>query len=192
MKKSFVLLTFLICQEEATGFVCRALLGKIGSRGLWNSKLFGPDEDFDEGRQAEEGKELAKQFYEQLEKRNQPQSRPSSTKASFPDDTETSVPKKKFTGKPSDRMSTGIGGGRGPRSPREQMMQREFDLVNRAEKGLAFQGVLAGCILILYLYVGLTGGITSGVDDFDLGADDTIADELILPERRDSEASYWL
>ena len=71
-------------------------------------------------------------------------------------------------------------------------MQREFDLVNRAEKGLAFQAVLAACILIFYIYVGLAGGIQSGGDDVDLGADDTIIDELVLPQQRDTEASYWL
>ena len=73
-------------------------------------------------------------------------------------------------------------------------MEREFQLVGRAEKGLAFQAVLAVAVAILYAYVGLTGGIQSGSEDRfgTLGNDDTIVEELLIPEPRDKEASFWL
>lgn len=173
----------------------------------WNSKLFGPDEDFDEEKQQREGEALAKKFYEQMRKREEQQSTgpttASTTNETPPISSQETMqlpPKKtKFTGKPSDfagreggLYSSSSVPGEGPQTPRQQMMQREFDLVNRAEKGLAYQAIFAVCVLIFYIYVGATGGIQSGGDDVDLGADDTVIDEIILPQQRDTEASYWL
>ena len=75
------------------------------------------------------------------------------------------------------------------------MMEREFQLVGRAESGLKYQALLAVCVAILYAYVGLTGGIQSGGEIIDaannFGGDDMIND-VILPTTRDTEASYWL
>lgn len=206
-KTSFLSACLLSLGCEVIGFVPKC---QVRSRNLsvrWDSKLFGPGGDFDEGKQVKEGEALAKQFYEQLRKREESQSQSTPSGGEIRDSeiatgNTTEAPprkKKKFTGQPPEPAKFGNDAGifgrsnqQGPRSPREQMMRREFDLVNRAEKGLALQAVLAVCILILYLYVGLTGGIQSGVDDFDMGADDTIIDGLVLPERSDQEASYWL
>jgi len=73
------------------------------------------------------------------------------------------------------------------------MMEREFQLVGRAEKGLKYQAIFAVCVLCFYVYVGLTGGIQSGGEvTWDLGADETMIEELAIPVPRDTEASYWL
>jgi hypothetical protein len=183
-----------------------------------NSKLFGPEEE--EGK--DDGAALAKQFYDQLKQRdeaavrtpsqasskdNNRPSASSSSSSSMADAAGSLPPRpKKFTGKP-DEITFGRNNGNSnsflnnnanngddqqrQKSPREQMRERENQLVERAEKGLAYQAVLAVAVAILYLYVGLTGGIQSG-SDYDLGNDENIAEEILIPEPRDATASYWL
>ena len=70
-------------------------------------------------------------------------------------------------------------------------MDREWQLVGRAEQGLAFQAILAVAVAMLYLCVRLTGGIQTG-SNFDLGIDENIPETTFIPEPRDAEASYWL
>ena len=116
-------------------------------------------------------------------------------------------PKRKFTGRLDDngsfspqvmssRSSSGGAGGRGTdtRSPREVMMQREYELVGRAERNIGFQAILAGLALAFYIYVGATGGIVSGVDAVsdDFGGEDSIYYEEIMPVPRDSETSVFI
>ena len=72
-------------------------------------------------------------------------------------------------------------------------MEREYNLVDRAERNIAFQAVLAVAALAFYIFVGLSGGISSGdavVDDF--GADDEIPFEQLIPVQTDRETSVWL
>jgi hypothetical protein len=109
-------------------------------------------------------------------------------------------PRKKFTGRREDsstgtpqvfssRSSVGQA-----RSPREVMMEREYELVGRAERNLGLQAIFAVLALAFYIYIGATGGIVSDdaalSDDF--GGDDTIFFEEIMPVQRDSETSVWL
>jgi hypothetical protein len=106
-------------------------------------------------------------------------------------------PRKKFTGRRDDftpqvvssRSSAGQA-----RSPREVMMEREYELVGRAERNLGLQAIFAVLALAFYIYIGATGGIVTGEaamsDDF--GGDDTIFFEEIMPVQRDSESSVWL
>lgn len=75
------------------------------------------------------------------------------------------------------------------------MMEREFQLVGRAERGIAVQAVVAVLALVFYIYVGLSGGIVSGLDaqTEDFGGDDEIMPfEQVVPVQRDREASVWL
>ena len=79
------------------------------------------------------------------------------------------------------------------RSPREVMMQREYELVGRAERGLGLQAIFAVLALAFYIYVGVTGGIVSGSDvDNDFGGEDTIYYEQTMPIQRDSESSVFI
>ena len=190
----------------------------------WSSKLFGPDDDDDDddddNKEREEGRELAQQFYKQMRQRegdaasgsgdasNPPES---VTSSSVSEETPMAPSKKKFTGTTTTIYtdnpvpSPPFGSNRndsdsfrssnpGRQTPREQMMEREFQLVGRAESGLKYQALLAVCVAIFYAYVGLTGGIQSGgeIDAANnFGGDDMIND-IILPVARDAEASYWL
>lgn len=207
MKKTLFLLACLVSLDHVVGWVPSRLVDNTEARSItsvWSSKLFGPDEDFDSGKEEKEGEALAKEFYKQMRKREESEMQLSSKANILSDSDEGQEPplskRKKFTGRPNEPLGSeddslfAASNRQGPTSPREQMMQREFDLVSNAEKGLGFQAVLAGCILIFYIYVGLTGGIQSSGDEVELGpgADDTIIEELVLPQRRDVEASYWL
>ena len=206
----------------------------------WNSKLFGPDdsgESDDMDKQSEEGKDLAKQFYQQVRDREGSLPAAASSDTSYsaitnddskrrrsgapapPEKDETLEKKKKFTGEKStdslmaqpdpapfgNNANSGFfraGGNTNNdsasrrRSLREQMMEREFQLVGRAERGLKYQALLVVCLFVLYAYVGLTGGIANNSEQADgsfrnSGADELVIDE-ILPTPRDSEISYWL
>ena len=191
----------------------------------WSSKLFGPDDDndSDDNKERQEGKELARQFYEQMRQREGDTASGSSntadasnppesvTSSSVSEETLKAPSKKKFTGATTTIYTDNsvpaspFGSNRndndsfrssnpGRQTPREQMMEREFQLVGRAESGLKYQALLAVCVAIFYAYVGLTGGIQSGgeIDAANnFGGDDMIND-IILPVARDVEASYWL
>lgn len=109
-----------------------------------------------------------------------------------------SAPTRKFTGQESffknaQRPSVPGSGAQG-RTPREMMMEQEYRLVGRAERGIAVQAVVAVIALAFYIYVGLSGGIVSGPDAQmqDFGADDEIPFEQLMPVQRDHEVSVWL
>jgi len=109
-----------------------------------------------------------------------------------------SAPTRKFTGQESffknaQRPSV-PGNGAQARTPREMMMEQEYQLVGRAERGIAVQAVVAVIALAFYIYVGLSGGIVSGPDAQmqDFGADDEIPFEQLMPVQRDREVSVWL
>ncbi len=74
------------------------------------------------------------------------------------------------------------------------MLEREFLLVGRAERGIAVQAIIAVIALAFYVYIGLSGGIVSGADAQmqDFGADDEIPFEQVMPVQRDREVRVWL
>ena len=82
------------------------------------------------------------------------------------------------------------------RSPRESMMEREFQIASRgAGTGLEIQAAIAVFALVFYIYVGVSGGIVSGGDGdaADYYDDTTIQPfEQVMPVPRDREASVWL
>ena len=109
-----------------------------------------------------------------------------------------SAPTRKFTGQESffkdARRPSVPGNGAQGRTPREMMMEREYQLVGRAERGIAIQAVVALIALAFYIYVGLSGGIVSGPDAQvqDFGAADEIPFEQLMPVQRDRDVSVWL
>lgn len=176
----------------------------------------------DYGRDGGGGDDLARKFYEELRKRDGSTSssleatenkiEPSSTDVDLNDklsellepDTETiasPTPKKKFTGQQSSfysnqRPSSAFGrqemSSETPRSPRETMMEREYQLVGRAERNIVVQAGFALLALAFYIYVGLSGGIVSGNGGNDFGVDDEIYFEEVVPLQSDREVSVWL
>jgi hypothetical protein len=81
-------------------------------------------------------------------------------------------------------------------SPRESMMEREFQIASRgAGFGLGIQAAIAVFALAFYIYVGVSGGIVSSGDGdaADYYDDTTIQPfEQVMPIPRDREASVWL
>ena len=73
-------------------------------------------------------------------------------------------------------------------------MEREYELVGRAEQGIVVQAAAAVAALIFYIYVGMSGGIVSGDEAMmeSFGADDEIPFEQLMPIPSDREVSVWL
>ena len=80
----------------------------------------------------------------------------------------------------------------GPKTPREVMMEREYKLVERAERNIGIQAVFAILALAFNIYIGLTGGITSRPEGPDFGADEMVPFEQMIPTQRDRENTVWL
>ena len=169
------------------------------------------------------GKDLTNDFYEEMRRREEksataalpkveddntektPEKQSSSSfmmgsnEASSLDETSNNpLPKKKFTGQRDDfyaQRPPGASTGGKSRTPREIMMEREYQLVGRAERGIFAQALVAVLALAFYIYVGMSGGIVSGRDaqteDFG-GADEEIPFEQLMPVQRDREVSVWL
>jgi len=117
--------------------------------------------------------------------------------------TNESPTKKKFTGQesfyaPRSSASSSNTGSSSSQTqgltPREMMMQREYELVGRAERGIVVQAMIAVTALIFYIYIGLSGGIVTGPDAQleNFGGDDEIPFEQVMPVQRDREISVWL
>lgn len=170
-----------------------------------------PDDSFQDEQSLDEGEELAKKFYEQIQKREMKGSSASSASTdevkkneSFRSDSGENPegqPKKKFTGKsfaqsqsePSPFVQNNgslFDDQRQRRTPRDEMREREFNLVGRAETAIPFQAALAFGVLCFYIYVGFTGGIKSETD-FSIDELDDYT-EQVIPQPRDTEPSYWL
>ena len=106
---------------------------------------------------------------------------------------------RKFTGQ--DYFSSGPGragggeGGRGPMSPREQMQQREYNLVSMATSPSAFliQAASILVLLVFIIYVGATGqlGLNNDYEDdyFNYDPETVVVPENVIPE---SKESVWL
>ena len=72
-------------------------------------------------------------------------------------------------------------------------MEREYRLVERAERNLLVQGGFAALALAFYIYIGLSGGINRSEESLnDFGGDDLIPFEQVAPIQRDKESSVWL
>lgn len=78
-------------------------------------------------------------------------------------------------------------------SPRARMMEREMNLVNRAERNIGVQAIFAAVALSFMIYVGLTGGIQSYDANSDPGfVEDELPFEQLIPVQSDRESSVWL
>ena len=183
------------------------------------SKLFN-DEEYDDGfgenfeSSNEEGKALAMDFYAELKKRTMTEDvedeeplldpatlKPQDTIAAKevePEIVELSTPEPtpiKFTGRSSSQMFSRSSDSSSTenKSVQERMMEREYRLVERAERNLLVQGGFAALALAFYIYIGLSGGINRSEESLnDFGGDDLIPFEQVAPIQRDRESSVWL
>eukprot|EP00977_Amphora_coffeiformis_P027572 scaffold34621_cov166-Amphora_coffeaeformis.AAC.15 len=121
-------------------------------------------------------------------------------KSLFDEDEPSNEPvSRKFTGQ--DYFSSGParaggeGGTSGPMSPRDQMRQREYNLVSLATSPSAFlvQAASIVFLLVLVIYVGATGqlGLNNDYEDdyFNYDPETVILPENVIPE---SKESVWL
>jgi hypothetical protein len=169
----------------------------------------GSSEDFDDisssigDAASPDGEALAKEFYQQIRQRDEggqddvPRTTGSVT---------SPVTSRKYVGQsrssrnPSE-PSAGLFSGRGvsvysvPRAtPRQRMMENEFNLVGRNETTLLIQIAVTLAFLTFALYIGMTGGITSNdwstiPDSIDTNMEGI---EGLLPVPTDTEVSLWL
>jgi hypothetical protein len=74
------------------------------------------------------------------------------------------------------------------------MLEREYELVGRAEQGLAVQGIFTALALAFCIYIGLSGGISNRSEESlrDFGGDDMLPFEQLAPLQKDRETSVWL
>ena len=117
------------------------------------------------------------------------------------DDTPSGEPSsRKFTGQGYFKDGPSVGGRRAegsrpPVSPREQMRQREFNLVSVATSPAAYivQAASILILLVFVVYVGATGqlGINNEYEDdyFNYDPDTVVVPESIVPA---SKESVWL
>jgi hypothetical protein len=195
-----------------------AVQSKLFGDEAYDDEFIGED-----SKSVEEGQTLAKSFYEEMRKRNNGQEASGIESTSTVDNSNTSgqqnprrliedsedVTEKesqqtKFTGRssptpqkfmnPSERFPSSISSsGPGVRTPREMMMEQEYQLVGRAEKGLAIQGVFTALALAFCIYIGLSGGISNRSEEsLDFGGDDMLPFEQLAPVQKDRETSVWL
>jgi hypothetical protein len=187
-----------------------------------HSKPFGDDPAFDDeiGKDIVEsrkgGEDLAKDFFKEMKKREQKEESESSSMPTSSPSLENQrntmkmpqlieegekAPGTKFTGRssqpsPERFMSSGrqTTAGPGTRTPKEIMMEREYELVGNAEKGLAFQAAFAVLALTFYIYIGISGGITNRSQESleNFGGDDMLPFEQLVPLQKDRESSVWL
>ena len=178
-----------------------------------HSKLFN-DESYDD--EIGEGRALAKDFYDEMRRRttkteedNEVTESPILDSISAPNpspqvdtgSSPTAPPTApiKFTGRSSSpqRFTNNSGGGatnRDNMTVQERMMEREYRLVERAERNLLIQGAFAVLALAFYIYIGISGGITNRSEESleNFGGDDMIPFEQVAPIQRDREESVWL
>ena len=121
-------------------------------------------------------------------------------KSLFDDDQPANEPfSRKFTGQ--DYFSSGPtraggeGSSSGPMSPRDQLQQREYNLVSLATSPSAFliQAASVLVLLVLVIYVGVTGqlGLNNDFEDdyFNYDPETVVVPENVIPE---SKESVWL
>lgn len=110
---------------------------------------------------------------------------------------------RKFTGQPNadETPSAGLFSGRGAsvysipaNSPRQRMVENEFNLVGRNERSLLIQIAATLALLTFAIYIGMTGGISSNdwssvPDSIDTSIEGM---EGVLPVPTDTETSVWL
>lgn len=161
--------------------------------------------DFDDFiSDADEGKDLAKQFYKQVKKREEIRNSRTvraSTSSEETWDVQPQASQRKFTGRRGEIDSTGTpsaglfanengsvyaypvdgrmkGRNRDVLTPRERMMRDEINLMRIAsnEVTIVLQIIAVLAILAFTIYIGSTGGITDGSDRF--GTADGIVTEF--------------
>ena len=122
---------------------------------------------------------------------DKPQNQPVDTKFTGQNSIPTPTPQP-FSRSPREAFLSSRNANAGPRTPREVMMEREYQLVDRAERNIGIQAAFAVLALAFYIYVGLSGGISSRLDEPDLGADEMMPFEQLAPTPRDRENTVWL
>mmetsp|Transcript_5524 Transcript_5524/g.10515 ORF Transcript_5524/g.10515 Transcript_5524/m.10515 type:complete len:238 (+) Transcript_5524:351-1064(+) len=168
-------------------------------------------EDFQNSDEStSEGRELARQFYQQVEKRKQAKNSLDEEQYDLKNDFNDSKDKnKKFTGRRGEIDSTGTPSaglfargngsvyafpvekraitnrtsGSNMLSPKEKMIRNEINFMNVAssEVTILLQGLLVIVLLLFAVYVGISGGITDGSERF--GVDDSLDFPGLLDDR---------
>lgn len=182
-------------------------------------RMIAPNSEFEDFQNSDgstsEGQELARQFYQQLERRKQERTSLEDEQYSLKNDVDANKEQnKKFTGQRGEIDSTGtpsaglFARGNGSvyafpvekrtlanrssasemLSPREKMMNQEINFMNVAssEVTIVLQGVLVLVLLLFAVYVGVSGGITDGSERFGGAEDLTFTYEVV------QENSVWL
>ena len=211
MRLGIIIIVFSSTTQSSWAFMAR-----LSSRTVSTSALFSLD-DFDDlpsigDAVSADGEALAKAFYQQVRQRQEteeeneqdPARRLSSRE--YGKDVPQS-PVRKFTGQQQQQriedtqQSAGLFSGRGvsvysipKNSPRQRMLDNEFNLVGRSERSLLIQIVATLTLLTFAVYIGMTGGISdndwsSVPDSIDTSMEGTIG---VMPVPTDTEISVWL
>lgn len=211
------------CIQRSSNVSSRRQNSVLQSKLFGDEAVFDDESGRDVEKSRKEGEDLAKNFYKEMKKREaQDEDKSAISKAStslekgrsdtldprqlLEEDKKSEIdatsPGTKFTGKSSqpspERFMSNSGrsitAGPGVRTPREVMMEREYQLVGRAEKGLVVQGIFAVIALTFYIYVGISGGITNRSQESleNFGGDDMLPFEQLVPLQTDRETSVWL
>lgn len=194
-----------------------AFMARLPSRSVPNSARFSTDDLFDDlpsigDAASPDGEALAKAFYQQIRQRKQQQQTEEEIKPDSPpermlskdDVKDMSQLVRKFTGQQGREQTTpsaGLFSGRGAsvysipkNSPRQRMIDNEYNLVSRSERSLLIQIVATLSLLMLAIYIGMTGGISANdwssvPDSIDTSMEGTMG---VMPVPTDTETSVWL
>ena len=215
LQNTGVLVSLLICSQGVQGFSKSVHTRSESSRRWLTTFLNSKGVDFDDfasigDASSDEGEQLAKQFYKQLRDREET-AKPDRTPELLSEEEarqinrdafrlRTEVPTRKFTGRRDELPpSAGLFSGQGASvysvpSPRQRMAENEFNLVGRAERLALVQTSLTVFLLVVGIFVGVTGGISSNdwsavIDSLDTSIEGI---EEALPIPTDDATSVWL
>jgi len=163
--------TFSRRRQWRTTFICqRAAQGGDGDNLLDGS---------DDG----DGKDLAKEFYKQVQQRNSNNENDETT------DSGTTLSRNKLTGSSLLFSSSEEEQEQSP-SVKAQEYEREFNLAGIFERTFPLQVGLVAAALLFVVFVGVTGGITDGSDRY-FGGIDEIGDETSSITTTTLDYNYW-
>ncbi|KAI2489851.1 hypothetical protein MHU86_24727 [Fragilaria crotonensis] len=193
-----------------------AFMAKLTSRKVSSSSSLFSFDDFDDlpsigDAASADGEALAKAFYQQVRQRQETEGEndqdPTRRLSREYGKDLSESPVRKFTGQQAQQrveetqQSAGLFSGRGvsvysiPKSsPRQRMLDNEYNLVGRSERSFVIQIVATLTLLTFAIYIGMTGGISdndwsSVPDSLDTSMEGTIG---TLPVPTDTEISIWL
>ena len=212
-------LSILVLTTTTSTHWARAFMTRLPSRMVVPSTAhFSADDLFDDlpsigDAAGPDGEALAKAFYQQIRQREQKiyeDAKLDSPPARIPtrEDEGKAMSQspviRKFTGQQNrdeTSPSAGLFSGRGvsvysipKNSPRERMIENEFNLVGRSERSFLIQIVATLTLLTLAIYIGMTGGISANdwssvPDSIDTSMEGTMG---VMPVPTDTETSVWL